>query len=364
MEKTYKYRIYPNKQQKELLSKTFGCYRFVYNYFLDKSINDYKQNNTTYNYYVASRELTKLKNEYEWLKEPDKYALQNALKDLLSAYKYYYNGHGFPKHKNKKTHKYSYRTQCNKPTSIQVINKKIKLPKLGWIKYKDKQIPQGRILNATISQVPSGKYYVSICCTEVTFDKYPKTNNNIGIDLGIKDFATLSNGIKIDNPKFLAKSLNKLAKLQREWSRKSSGSSNKNKARIKVARQYEKISNQRRDFLQKLTTELVKQNDIICIEDLSVEKLVQNNDTKMKRNLLDVSWYEFKRELQYKAEWHGKKIIQVDRFFASSQICHCCRHKFPITKDLSVRAWKCPNCGVTLDRDVNAAINILNEGLK
>lgn len=363
IEKSYKYRIYPNKKQINLITKTFGCCRFVYNHFLHKAINDYNQNKTQYDFYEASRELTKLKNEYEWLKEPDKNALQNSLKDLKMAYKYFFNGRGFPKYKRKRTHSYSYRTSCTN-NNISFCDGKIKLPKLGWVKTKNKQVPNGRIINATISLSPSGKYYVSICCTDVIIEKYPNTSKRIGIDLGIKYFAIMSNGVKIENPHYLKLSLNKLAKLQRSLSRKTSGSMNWNKARVKVARQYEKIANQRRDFLQKLTTELIRDYDIICIEDLNVQAIMGTNGTVMCRNISDVSWYEFRRELQYKADWYGKKIILVDRYFASSQICHCCGHKFPITKDLSVRTWECPNCGITLDRDVNAAINILNEGMK
>lgn len=363
MEKSYKYRIYPNKKQRELLAKTFGCCRFVYNYFLEKSIVDYKQNNISFGAYNASKDLTLLKKEYEWLKDPDKCALQNVLKDLEFAYKMFFKGKNFPKFKSKKSHRFSYTTSfCN--NNIEYKDKKIKLPKLKWVKTKDKRIPQGRILNATISQVPSGKYYVSICCTDVPLEIFPTTNKNIGIDVGLKNFAVTSDGITYDNPKYLKKSLNKLAKLQRGLARKTRGGSNWNKARIKLAKQYEKISNQRFDFLQKLTTRIVLENDIICVEDFRVKDIVQNNNTHMKRSIYDTSWYEFKNNLTYKSRWHGRKLVKVDRYYASSQICHCCGHKFSITKDLSVRTWKCPNCGTMLDRDVNAAINILNEGIK
>lgn len=366
MEKAYKYRIYPNKKQKELIAKTFGCVRFVYNYYLNKRINAYKENKTSLNYYDCCKDLTLLKKELEWLKEPDKCSLQNSLKDLDFAYLKFFKEHtGFPKFKSKKVHKYSYKTQnYNNGTAIQFLNNHIKLPKLGLVKTRDKQIPQGRILNATISQEPSGKYYCSLCCTDVEIQQLPKTNNQIGIDLGIKDFAITSDGVKYDNPKYLKQSLDKLAKLQRSLSRKTRGSSNWNKARIKVARQYEKITNQREDFLQKLSTELIRENDIICIEDLQIQKMLQEVKTDMARNVSDVSWYEFTRQLQYKADWYGRKVIKVDKYYASSQTCSCCGKKFPITKDLSVRSWNCPNCKSILDRDINAAINILNEGLK
>ena len=364
MEKAYKYRIYPNKEQQTLIAKTFGCCRFVYNYYLDKRIQAYKENKTSLNYYDCANNLKDLKKEFEWLKEVDAISLQSSLKNLDSAYQKFFKEHsGFPKFKSKKTHRFSYKTKSVN-NNIQFLNNHIKLPKLGWIKVKDKQIPQGRILNATISQDSSGKYYCSLCCTDVETQPLPKTNNQVGIDLGIKDFAITSDGVKYDNPKYLRQSLDKLVKLQRELSRKSRGGSNWNKARIKVARQYEKISNQRKDFLQKLSTELIRENDVICIEDLSVSEMIQDNKKDMRRNISDVSWSEFIRQLQYKADWYDRQIIKVDKFFASSQTCSCCGKKYPITKDLGVREWICPNCESILDRDINAAVNILNEGLK
>lgn len=364
MEKAYKYRIYPNKTQQELIQKTFGCVRFVYNYYLNKRIKAYQENKTSLNYYDCCKDLTSLKKELEWLREPDKDSLQKSLKDLDEAYKKFFKEHsGFPRFKSKKNHKKSYRTSCTN-NNIEFQNNHIKLPKLGWVKTRDTQISQGRILNATVSQDPSGKYYCSLCCTDIEIKHLPPTNNQVGIDLGIKDFAITSDGVKYSNPKYLQQSLNKLAKLQRELSRKTRGGSNWNKTRIKVARQYEKIRNQRQDFLQKLSTEFIKENDIICIEDLNISEMIQDNRKDMRRNIGDVSWYEFTRQLQYKADWYGRIIIKVGRYFASSQTCSCCGKKFPITKDLGVRQWTCPNCKSILDRDINAAINILNEGLK
>lgn len=366
MEKAYKYRIYPNKQQKILISKTFGCTRFVYNYYLAKRQEVYDTEGKNFSYNQCSSDLTKLKSELIWLKEPDKCALQNCLKDLNNAYQNFFRDKsvGYPKFKSKKTHKFSYRTNYTNG-NIEFLNRKIKLPKLGWVKTRDKQIPQGRILNATISQEPSGKYYVSICCTDVEIKPLPKTNRQIGIDLGIKEFCITSEGDKFFNPKYLAKSQKKLVKLQRELSRKTRGGRNWQKARIKVARQYEKISNQRRDYLQKLSTKLIRKNDIICIEDLNVSGMIKNaNGTNkekanLRKQISDVSWYEFTRELKYKAEWYGREIKQVDQYYASSQICHICGHKNSITKDLSIRKWTCPICNTTHDRDINAAINIL-----
>ena len=258
MEKAYKFRIYPNKQQEELINKTFGCCRFVYNRYLAKRIELYENNQETYSYKQCSYDLTNLKKELIWLKEPDKFSLQNSLKDLEAAYKKFFKEKiGFPKFKSKKTNRFSYRTNFTNG-NIEHCEKHIKLPKLGMVKIRDKQIPQGRILNATISKEPSGKYYVSLCCTDVEIANLENVNNNIGLDLGIKEFCIISNGETIENPKCLKKSLNKLAKLQRELSRKSKGSSNRNKARLKVARLQERISNQRKDFLQKVSTKLIR----------------------------------------------------------------------------------------------------------
>ena len=364
MEKAYKYRIYPNKRQKELLVKTFGCCRYVYNHYLAMKINLYKESKKTMSYIQCSADLTALKKELEWLKEVDSTALQSSLKDLDTAYQKFFKGHtGFPKFKSKKTHEFSFKSKYSN-NNIEFCNKHIKLPKLGMVKIRDRQVPQGRILNATISQVPSGKYYVSLCCTEVEIKPFEKTGKSIGLDLGIKSFCTTNDGNVVENPKYLKKSLTKLAKLQKELSRKTKGGSNRNKARIKVARQYEKISNQRKDFLQKLSTELVKNNDIICIETLKVKDMVENQNHNFAREISDVSWYEFTRQLEYKANWYGKQLVKVDTFYPSSQLCHVCGYKNTDIKDLTIREWTCPSCSTHHDRDVNAAINILNEGLK
>lgn len=363
MERAYKYRIFPNKKQQELIQKTFGCVRFVYNYYLNKRKEMYENEKITFTYNMCSKDLTNLKKELKWLKEVDSVGLQSSLKDLDNAYQKFFREHaGYPKFKSKKNRYKSYKTK-NTNNCLDFNQNHIKLPKLGLVKVRDKQIPQGRILNATISQEPNGHYYCSLCCADVEMQQYQKTNKNVGIDLGIVDFAIFSDKTKIGNPSFYEKSEKKLAKLQRELSRKTIGSSNWNKARIKIAKLQKHISNQRNDFLQKLTTDIIRNFNVICIEDLDVKSMKETDNKTRNKRVGDVSWTEFRRQLTYKSQWYGRKLSVIGRYYPSSQICHCCGHRDG-KKSEDIREWTCPHCNSELDRDVNAAINILNEGLR
>lgn len=368
MYKAYKFRIYPNKAQEQQIEQTFGNCRFVYNYYLNKRIELYRETKSNFNSNSCSKDLTQLKKleEYKWLNLTDSTAYQNALGDLQNGYDKFFKEHtGFPKFKRKNNSYQSYtsknNTNKNNTSSIRILdNNHIQLPKLKKVKCRISRVITGRIVNATISKVPSGKYFVSICCKEDIQPKM-KTGSVVGLDLGIKEFCIDSNGSKIDNPKYLRKSEKKLARLQRQLSRKSIGSKNRNKARIKVAKCYEHITNQRKDFLQKLSTQIISENDIICLEDLNVKGMVKNHH--LAKSISDCSWSAFTRMLLYKADWYDKKIVKIDRFFPSSKTCSCCGHRID-KMPLNIREWDCPECNTHHDRDINAAINILNEGLK
>ena len=272
MMKAYKFRLYPTKEQETLIAKSIGCNRFVYNHFLAKRKEAYEEYDAMINYNGCSALLTKLKKEFPWLKEPDSTSLQSTLKDLDFAYqKFFKEKKGYPKFKSKKNPVQSYTSKCNN-SSIRIEDNIIKLPKLGLVKFAKSREVDGQIISATVRRNPSGKYFVAVLL-DVEIQQLPSVNQSVGVDLGIKDFAILSTGEKIANPKYYRKLERKLAKLQRSLSRKTKGSNNRNKTRIKLARHHEKIANCRRDFLHKLSTKLICDNQTICLEDLKLYKL-------------------------------------------------------------------------------------------
>lgn len=360
MNKGVKFRAYPNKEQQNLINQTLGCCRLIYNKGLAMR-NDAFANGHKIGYTQTSAMLTELKKQdnFNFLKEVDSIALQQSLRVLDRGFKNFFEKRArHPQFKSKRNNHQSYRT-INQGDNIRIVGKYIKLPKLGYVKIKQ-SMEVGHINNVTVKKTPTGKYFVVL---NVDFEPELRPNNGcmVGIDVGIKEFYSDSNGNVVNNPKYLEKSMRKLTREQRKLSRKQKGSNNRNKQRIKVAKVHEKITNQRNDFLQKQSTILVSENQTICIEDLNVKGMICNH--KLAQHIASCSWSKFFTMLEYKSTWYGSDIIRVPTTYPSSQICSCCGYKNPLVKNLAIRKWECPECHTKHDRDANASINILNKGL-
>ena len=357
----YKYRAYPNKKQKEFFEKTFGCCRFVYNYYLEQKQRLWREWRDTLSYNQMSKDLASvLKRENAWLKDADSIALQQSLRHLDKAYDNFFKKRGgYPKFKSKR-YKQSYRTM-NINANISIDGDSMTLPKAGRVKIVNTRDFDGRIISATVSRTSSGRYYISLQVEE-EYEILPNDGGSIGLDAGLKSLYTTSDSDIYPNPKTLSLHEKRMKRLQRSLSRKKKGSKNSEKARLRLAREHEKVSDIRNDIQHKITHKLASENQVVCVEDLDVKGMMK--DHRLAKHISDASWSELCRKLEYKIADHGGILIKVPRTYASSQICSCCGRKESKLKDLRIRGWICPSCGAEHDRDVNAAKNILEKGLE
>ena len=354
--KAYKYRIYPNTEQKIFFAKCFGCVRFFYNKSLSDMNDIYESTGKFKNITPAS-----YKEDYPFLKEVDSLALSNAQLNRNTAFKSFFSHKsGFPKYKSKRNDQ-SYTTNNQGSVKLSDNNRYISIPKCPRIRIKMHRTFEGNIKSITVSRTTDNKYYMSLL-VETKTKALEESKKMIGLDLGIKDLIVDSNGNKYKNHKYLTKSQKKLAKEQRKLSKMVKGSNNRNKQRIKVARIHKHIQNQRNDYLQKLSKRIIDENQVIALEDLKVQEMEHKN--KLARNISDASWSRLVSMLTYKADWYGRKIIKVPTDYPSSQLCSICGYKNSITKSLNIRKWTCPKCGTIHDRDINAAKNILSKGIE
>ena len=348
-----------------MLSKTFGCTRMVYNHYLDKRIKLYEEEKIALGYTKCANDLTVLKKEKEFLKEVDSISLQQALRHLDTAFQNFFKQPktGFPKFKSKKNHNNSYTTVCVN-NNIKLENGMVTLPKIGKVKVRQhRSIPENYILKSvTVSQTPSGKYYASILFEYENQIQKTEPQTFLGLDFSMHELYIASDGTSANYPRFYRQALQKLEREQRKLSKMQKGSNNRNKQRIRVARLHEKVANQRKDFLHKQSRQITNAYDCVCIEDLNMKAMSQAMN--FGKSVSDNGWGMFTAFLKYKLEKAGKQLVKVDQFFASSQLCSVCGYQNPETKDLSVREWNCPCCHTHHDRDINAAVNIRNEGMK
>lgn len=360
MDKTFEYRIYPSAEQEALLQKTFGCCRWAYNRVLAMRRDEYAWTGKSrhINSYITQIPAWK-RADAPWLSEVDSMALQQSLRDLDKAFKNFFRAPGkvgFPKFKSKRAGRKSYRTN-----GVGIIDARhVRLPKLGTVRARVSRPVEGRVLSATVKQVPSGKYYVAICCADVPATDAPApTVGFLGVDAGIHDIATCSTGERLPNPKNLQRSERRLAREQRRLSRKRKGSANRARQRVRVARAHEKVANRRKDALHKFTTHAVGESQNIAVEDLNVRGMQRNR--RLAKAVGDAAMSELARQLEYKCAWSGRGFVRVGRFYPSSKTCSACGYVYR-GLTLAERVWDCPACGMRHDRDLNAAVNIAREG--